>query len=66
MNSMKKQKDRTLKDELPMLVGAQYPTEKRGEITPERTKRRTNQKQCLAMDVTSDGSKYDAIKNNDA
>ena len=24
MNSMKKQKDRTLKDELPRLVGAQY------------------------------------------
>ena len=26
MNSMKRQKDRTLKDELPMLVGAQYAT----------------------------------------
>ena len=26
MNSMKRQKDRTLKDELPRLVGAQYPT----------------------------------------
>ena len=26
MNSMKRQKDRTRKDELPMLVGAQYPT----------------------------------------
>ena len=26
MNSMKKQKDRTLKDELPRLVGAQYAT----------------------------------------
>ena len=36
MNSMKKQKDRTLKDELPRLVGAQYAT---GEITPERMKR---------------------------
>ena len=27
MNSMKRQKDRTLKDELPRLVGAQYATE---------------------------------------
>ena len=26
MNSMKRQKDRTLKDELPRWVGAQYPT----------------------------------------
>ena len=26
MNSMKRQKDRTLKDELPKLVGAQYAT----------------------------------------
>ena len=26
MNSMKRQKDRTLKDESPMLVGAQYAT----------------------------------------
>ena len=26
MNSMKKQKDRTLKDELPRLIGAQYAT----------------------------------------
>ena len=26
MNSMKRQKDRTLKDELPSLVGAQYAT----------------------------------------
>ena len=27
MNSMKRQKDRTLKDELPRVVGAQYATE---------------------------------------
>ena len=29
MNSMKRQKDMTLKDELPRLVGAQYATEER-------------------------------------
>ena len=39
MNSMKRQKDMILKDELPRLVGAQYTTEKSGEITSERMKR---------------------------
>ena len=44
MNSMKGQKDRTLKDELPWLVGAQYATEKSGEITPETMKRQSQSK----------------------
>ena len=44
MNSMKRQKDRTLKDELPRLVGAQYAMEKSGEITPERMKRQSQSK----------------------
>ena len=35
MNTMKRQKDRTLKDELPRLVGTQYATEISGEITQE-------------------------------
>ena len=35
MNNMKRQKDRTLKDELPRSVGDQYAT---GEVTPERMK----------------------------
>ena len=39
MNSMKRQKDRTLKDELPRSVGAQYATWEECEITPERMKR---------------------------
>ena len=39
MNSMKRQKDMTVKDELPRSVGAQYATEISGEITPERMKR---------------------------
>ena len=38
INSMKRQKDRTLKDELPRSVGAQYATGDRGEIIPERMK----------------------------
>ena len=38
MNTMKSHKDRTLKDELPRSVGAQYATGDRGEIIPERMK----------------------------
>ena len=38
MNCMKRQKDRTLKDELPRLVGPQYATGVSGEVTPERMK----------------------------
>ena len=39
MNSMKRQKDRTQKDELPRSVGANMLLENSGEITPERMKR---------------------------
>ena len=40
MNSMKRQKDRTLKDELPpRSVGVNMLLEISGEITPERMKR---------------------------
>ena len=39
INRMKRQKDRTLKDELPSLVGAQYASGVSREITPERMKR---------------------------
>ena len=56
MNSMKRQKDRTLKDELPRSVGAQYATgdqwrnnsRKNEEIEPK-------QKQHLVVDVRGDG-----------
>ena len=39
MDTMKRQKGRTLKDELPRSVGAQYATDISGEKTPERMKR---------------------------
>ena len=57
-NSMKSQKDKTLKDELPRLVGAQYAT---GDQW--RNNSRTNdvmepkQNQHPVVDVTGDGSK---------
>ena len=58
MNSMKRQKDMTLKDELFRSVGAQYATgdqwrnnsRKNGEMEPK-------QKQYPAVDVTGDRSK---------
>ena len=39
MNTIKRQKDRILKDELPRSEGAQYLLENSKEITPERMKR---------------------------
>ena len=38
MNSMKRQHDRILKEELPRSVGTQHATRDSGEITPERMK----------------------------
>ena len=63
INSMKKQKDMTLKDELLGLVGAQYATgdhwrnnsRKKEETGPK-------QKQHPVVDVTGDGSKVRCCK----
>ena len=62
MNSMKRQKDRTLKDELPRSVGAQYATgdqwrnnsRKNGETEPKQ--------KHPVVDVTGDGSKVRCCK----
>ena len=58
MNSMKRQKNRTMKDELPRLVGAQYATgdqwrnnsRKNEEMEPK-------QKQYQIVNGTGDGSR---------
>ena len=58
MNSMKRKKDGSLKDELPRLVGAHYATgdqwrnnsRKNEEMEPKK-------KQHLVVDITGDGSK---------
>ena len=63
MNSMKRQRDRTLKDELPGSVGAQYATgdqwrnnfRKDEEMQPK-------QKQHPGVDVPGDGSKVQCCK----
>ena len=58
MNSMKMQKDRTLKDELPRLVGAQYATREEWRNNSRKNEgMEPKQKQYLAVDVTGDRSK---------
>ena len=58
MNSMKKQKDSTLKDELPRLVGAQYATRDQWRNNSRKNEEREpKQKQYPVVDVTGDGSK---------
>ena len=58
MNSMKSQKDRTLKEELPSSVGAQYAT---GDQWRNNSRKKEGmepkQKQRPAVDETGDGSK---------
>ena len=63
MNSMKRQKDRTLKDELPRLVGAQYAIGnqwRNNSRKDEETK--PKQKQHPIVDVTDDGNKVQCFK----
>ena len=58
MNSMKMQKDMTLKDELPTSVGAQYTIgEKWRNNSRKNEEMEPKQKQCPVADVTDDGSK---------
>ena len=57
MNSMKRQKDMTLKDELPRLVGAQYDTgEEWTNNSRKNEEMETKQKQYPVVDVTGDRS----------
>ena len=58
MNSMKRQKDRTLKDELPRLVGAQYATGDQWRNNSRKNEEtEPKQKQYPVVDVTGDGRK---------
>ena len=68
MNSMKRQKDRTLKDELPRPVGFLYATENSGERSNSRKNEGMEPKQkniqvwmSLVMEIKSN-----AVKNNTA
>ena len=66
MNSMKRQKDRTLKDELPRSVGAQYAVGDQWRSNSRKNEEmELKQQQRLVVDVTGDGCiKSDAVKNN--
>ena len=57
MKTMKRQKDRTLKDELLRSVGAQYATgETRRNNSRKNEETEPKEKQCPVVDVTGDGS----------
>ena len=63
MNSMKRQKDRTLKDELPRLVGAQYASGDQWRNNSRKNEdMEPKQKQHPVVDVTGDGSKVRCCK----
>ena len=58
MSSMKRQKDMTLKDELPRLIGAQYATgEEWRNNSRKNEETEPKQKQHPFVDVTSDENK---------
>ena len=63
MNSMKRQKDRTLKDELPRLVGAQYATGDQWRNNSRKSEAmEPKQKQHPVVDGTGDRSKVRCCK----
>ena len=63
MNSMKRQKDWILKDELPRSVGAQYATGDQWRNNSRKSEEtEPKQKHHLVVDVTGDGSKARCCK----
>ena len=63
MNSMKRQKDRILKDELPRSVGAQYTTGDQWRNNSRKNEEtEPKQKQYPVVDVTGDRSKVRCYK----
>ena len=65
MNSMKRQKGRTLKYELPRSVGAQYATRQEWRNNSRKNdETELKQKQHPAVDVTGDGSKVQCCKEH--
>ena len=63
MNRMKREKDRTLKDELPRSVGAQHATGDQWRNNSRKNEETVpKQKQHPVVDVTGDGSKVQCCK----
>ena len=65
MNSLKRQKDRTLKDELPRLVGTQYATEDQWRNNSRKNEGMDQSKKNtqLWMRIVIE-ARFDAVKNN--
>ena len=65
MNNLKRQKDRTLKDELPRSVDAQYATGDQWRNNSRKNEgMEPKQKQYPVVNMTGDGSKLQAAKSN--
>ena len=63
MNSMKRQNDRILKEELPRLVGAQHATGDQWRTNSRKSEEtKPKQKQRPVVGVTDDGSKVQCCK----
>ena len=63
MNSMKRQKDRTLKDELPRSVGAQYATGDQWRNNSRKNEEtESKQKKHPVVNMTGDGSKVQCCR----
>ena len=65
MNRMKRQKDRTLKEELPRSVGAQYATGDQWRNNSRKNEETEPKQQHPVVDVTGDGSKILCCKQQD-
>ena len=62
MNSTKRQRERTMKDELPGLLGTQYATGDQWRNNSRKNdEMESKQKQHPVVDVSSDGSKVSSI-----
>ena len=65
VNSMKREKDRTLKDELPRSIGAQYATGEDWRNSSRKNEEAEQKwKQRPVVDVIGDRCKSDAVKNS--
>ena len=62
MNSMKRQKDRILKDELPRLVGAQYATGEEWRNSSRKNEESEPKRKQSVVYVTGDESKVQCCK----
>ena len=63
MNSMKRQKDMTLEDQLSRSVAAQYATREEWRNNSRKNEEtKPKRKQCPIVDVTGDGSKVRCCK----